>query len=412
MIRVVGVAIGLLQSIVVARLGGPELRGVVAVFVSASSLIYLAASFDVGQQVVHMCRSRGDFRPIRPLMRTAWLIYAGIAALVALAFLPLDPAVSWLAIGGVAYLMGSQSSLVLGAMRGPVASAWASLGQQLVLLAGVIAVAGAGVLNSTTVKLVVIASFLTPLPFFWLMVRAGRVVGAAPAPNGLEAEPPTPSTPTAAPTPVRELTRDVVRAVRGGFPWQLGRTLQWSVMLIDTILVGFYLGDAAAGIYAVGFSLTVVPRLVGGQIAVDVYHRATVADEHTLTRDLVKTLAGTTVAAVAVAAVAPFVVNVLYGPEFSEGLQVYLVLTVSVIAQALVQVSYQFTRVYGRPWPTVAYSVLGPALMLATSGWALGAFGVVGMAWVSGAASVLMVVPAVLLARRLERQPQPSGAAR
>jgi O-antigen/teichoic acid export membrane protein len=153
----------------------------------------------------------------------------------------------------------------------------------------------------------------------------------------------------------------------------------------------------------VGFSLTVVPRLVGGQIAVDVYHRATVANDHSLNRDLAKTLLGTAVAAAAVAIVAPLVVNVFYGPEFSEGLPVYLVLMISVIAQGLVQVSYQFTRVYGGPWPTVAYSALGPALMLAASGWALATFGVVGMAWLSSAASVLMAIPAVILARRLAR---------
>ena len=254
-------------------------------------------------------------------------------------------------------------------------------------------------------KVVVIASFLTPVPFFWLMVRVGRDAGATAAADGLAPQ-------AATPTPVRELARDVVRAVRGGFPWQLGRALQWGVMLIDTILVAYYLGDAAAGVYAVGFSLTVVPRLVGGQIAVDVYHRATVADHHTVDRDLLKTLLGTAAAAAAVAVVAPFVVNVLYGPEFSEGLPVYLVLTISVIAQALVQVSYQFTRVYGRPWPTVAYSALGPALMLAASGWALATFGVVGMAWVSGAASVLMAIPAVILARRLEKSAQSEGVQR
>ena len=401
-IRTGAVAIGLVQSIVVARLGGPELRGVVAVFVSASSLIYLAASFDVGQQVVSMCRQRGDFAPVRPLMRVAWLIYGAVAALIALVFLTLDSAVSWLAIGGVAYLMGSQSGLVLGAMRGPVASAWASLSQQVVLLVGVLAVAGAGVLDSSTVKVVVIASFLTPVPFFWLLVRGGRGEGASKSGG----------TDSAAPTPLRRLTADVVSAAAAGFPWQLGRSLQWSVMLIDTILVAHYLGDAAAGIYAVGFSLTIVPRLVGGQIAVDVYHRATVADEHAIDRDLGKTLLGATIAATAVAVVAPFVVNVLYGPEFAEGLPVYLVLTVSVIAQALVQVSYQFTRVYGRPWPTVAYSALGPMLMLALGGWALAAFGVVGMAWVSSAASLLMAVPAVILARRLERtvEQSPIGA--
>ncbi len=181
-IRVVAVAVGLLQSIVVARLGGPELRGVVAVFVSASSLIYLAASFDMGQQVVAMCRARDDFAPVRPLMRTAWLLYGAAALLVAAVFLTLDSNVSWLAIGGIAYLMGSQASLVLGAMRGPVSSAWASLAQQFVLLLGVLAAAGAGILDESTVKVVVIASFLTPVPFFWALVKANRDPG--PRSNG------------------------------------------------------------------------------------------------------------------------------------------------------------------------------------------------------------------------------------
>ena len=73
-IRVAAVGLGVIQSIVVARLGGPELRGVVAVFVSACSLIYLAASFDLGAQVVSMCRERGTFSPLAPLLNTAWAL--------------------------------------------------------------------------------------------------------------------------------------------------------------------------------------------------------------------------------------------------------------------------------------------------------------------------------------------------
>lgn len=378
-VRILGVAIGLLQSIAIARLGGPELRGVVAVFIAASSLIYLAASFDLGQQVVQMCRRRDDLGGVRPLMRAAWLTYAAVAALVAVAFLPFSTAVSWLAVGGTAYLMGGQALLVVGALRGPRSTAWSAVSQQGVMLAGVLALAAAGMLDGSTVKVVVIVSFLAPVPFLWTVTLPRH----RPA------------------LPWRTAVTDLLRAATQGFPWQLGRALQWGVMLIDTILVAYYLGDAAAGIYAVGFSLTVVPRLVGGQIAIDVTHRATVAREHSLDRDLVKALLATIAAAAAVAVLAPFIIGVLYGPEFADALPVYLVLTFSVVAQAVVQVSYQFTRVFGQPWPTVAYSVLGPALMLLASGWALASYGVVGMAWVSGAASVVMVVPAAILARRL-----------
>ena len=378
-VRLLAVAVGLLQSIAIARLGGPELRGVVAVFIAASSLIYLAASFDLGQQVVQMCRRRDDLAGVRPLMRTAWLTYAAVAALVAVVFLPIDTTVSWLAVGGVAYLMGGQALLVMGALRGPLTTAWSALSQQGVMLAGVLALAPAGRLDEFTVKLVVIASFLAPMVVLWTLSL------------------PRPTTRLA----WRDVVTDLRHAATRGLPWQLGRALQWGVMLIDTILVAYYLGDAAAGVYAVGFSLTVVPRLVGGQIAIDVTHRATVAREHSLDRDLLKALVWTTVAAAATAAVAPFIIGVLYGPAFDEALPVYLVLTIAVVAQALVQVSYQFTRVFGQPWPTVVYSALGPALMLLASGWALGSYGVVGMAWVSGAASVLMAVPAVVLARRL-----------
>ena len=95
---------------------------------------------------------------------------------------------------------------------------------------------------------------------------------------------------------------------------------------MDTILVAHYLGDAAAGVYAVGFSLTMVPRLVSGQVATDLYHRAAMADEHTLDRDLRQSLIGTLGVTVAVAVVAPLVINVFYGAAFAQGLTVYLVL--------------------------------------------------------------------------------------
>lgn len=380
-VRLIAVAVSLLQSIVVARLGGPELRGVVAVFISASSLIYLAASFDLGQQIVQMCRNRDDFTVLRPLMRATWLTYATIAALVAVAGLAIDSAVSWLAIGGIAYLIGSQALLVVGSIRGPATVAWSALAQQTVMLVGVVGVASAEMLNESTVKVVVIASFLAPVPAFWAM-----------------------SLPHAkAPVAWRRIASDVGHAVVGGLPWQLGRALQWGLLIIDTILVAHYLGDAAAGVYAVGFSLTVVPRLVGGNIAIDVTHRATIGKVHALDRDLVRALWATAAAATATAVVAPFVINRLYGPDFADALPVYLVLTISVVAQAVVQVSHQFTRVYGQPWPTVAYSSLGPIIMLASGGWALTSFGVVGMAWVSGVASVIIAIPAVIVARRLAR---------
>ena len=69
------------------------------------------------------------------------------------------------------------------------------------------------------------------------------------------------------------------------------------------------------------------------------------------------------------------------------------------LAQAALQVSTSSPG-SGTPWPTVGYGVVGPVLMLALAPQVLPAMGVVGMAWISGAASIVMAIPATLLARR------------
>lgn len=378
-IRVVAVGLGFVQSVVIARLGGADVRGVTAVYISACMLIYLVASFDLAQQAVSVLRARGDFGPLPSLLRSAWLVYGGIALVVAAACWPVNSDISWLAVGGAAYLIGSQSGTVIGAIRGPVANAVALALQQTVLLLAVLAFAAVGRLDVTTIKVALIVSFLTPTAVYLLRSDRGPTMSAG------------------------ALWSDLQLTIRQGVPWQLARVLQGSLLLIDTILVAKYLGDAAAGVYAVGFSLAVLPRLVGTQVAMGTYHRANVQDAHALGSDLRKSAGGTLVAYLGVLVVAPWIINVLYGPEFAGALAVYVLLMIGVMAMSVVQVCYFFTRVYGGPWRTVAYSAVGPVVLVALADPASQTFGVNGMAGLVSLASVLMVAPAVWIARRDRR---------
>ena len=385
-IRMGALAIGVGQSIAIARAGGPELRGVTAVFNSSCSLIYLLASFGLAEQAVSMCRQRGDFGPLRAILRSAWVVYTLVAALVAVVFLWIDSNVSWLAIGALAFLIGNQCFTVIGAMRGSVANAVASAVQQSVLLVSVLGLAAADALDVPTIKAALVLSFLVPWPLYLVWSTASPAVS------------------------VRASLTDVLRSVRDGVSWQVARVLQVSVMLIDTILVGRHLGDADAGVYAVGFSLATMPLLVSTQLALSVYHRANVYDRHNLGPDLLKAGAGYAVAYAGVSVVGPFMVTYLYGPAFAGALPVLWLLGVAGVALSCVQVSFFFSRVYGRPWPSVAYSVVGPVVVVVGGQSAMDRFGINGMAALVSLACVLMAVPAVWLAFR-DRPKGGGGAA-
>jgi len=118
LLRLVSLAAGILGSVIVARLGGPEVKGIASSFAAANSILFMTINFDLAQQTLRNGRSSNDLGRVFPQLYRAWCIYlvSGIAVVASLAALGLPG--GWLAIGTIAYLLGTQAALAGTGLRG------------------------------------------------------------------------------------------------------------------------------------------------------------------------------------------------------------------------------------------------------------------------------------------------------
>ena len=233
-LRVCGLALGVGGSVAIARLGGAETKGVSSAFAAANSLTFLVVNLDLAQQILRDGRNRRDLNSVRARVMRLWIWYGLLAlASVSVSFFVGGIAV-WLALGAFAYLMGAQLGMIANALAGPVVASYGALLQQTGMLFGALVAYRLGGLNEDSVRVVVIVSYLAPLPLFLWKTRSKAL-------EMVEAHGPG--------TPAR-----FASLVRAGSLWQTARLAQFLMLRLDTLAVFLWLGAASAGIYSVGLA--------------------------------------------------------------------------------------------------------------------------------------------------------------
>jgi len=351
----VSLVVGILGSVTVARLGGAEVKGVASAFAAANAIGFMVVNFDLGQQVLREARESGGPGRVLPTLSKAWVVYSVVGAIVLLVGLVWDMPVLWLAIGTLAFSIGTQAGVVTTGLVGVVVSAVGAIMQQLALMAATLVLSAFDDLNTDTIRIAIVISYLAPLTIYLpFLVKAG---GAS---KGGQL------------TPLWSLARK-------GSVWQVGRFFQMLLQKVDTIVVFTVLGAAAAGIYSVALSTAMLCTIMPAQFANKTMFDATAGGRVRAARATRSALLSGGATAVGIASLGLLGLRVLYGPEFVAAYPSLLACLGGAIAYGVVQVQTIVIRMLGT-WKHllltsgVGLVVMGVSLLLLVSPWgALGA---------------------------------------
>lgn len=335
-LRILAAFLGIVQGIVVARLGGADIKGVSATFAAASLMIFQVVNLELGQLIVRYSRDHGapGLMP-RLLVRTIGT-FGVIAAVVVAATLHSGGELPWLAVGSFVVLANMYLSWGALASRGPVVTAWSAVVQQLAFMAVVVVLAGTGTLTETTVKVAVIAGFALPLPVLFLAIPRPDLVGVSvPSPSLL------------------------ARMSISGLPWHLGQLSLVAVYGSGILVVGAFLGAAAAGVYSVAIGISRLGSVVSQQVVGDAYYRMNSLGEVSQRRDVVRILAVEGLFAIGMASIGYWLIPLLYGDEFAGAYWLSLVLLPGSIAWGVVTLSANTVKVFGEARDLLSFAVPG-----------------------------------------------------
>jgi len=371
LIRVLALASGIASSILIARLGGPAVKGLTSAFAASVILAFTVVNLDLAQQTLRAARDSQSLDWVRGRLVRLWTWYGAAALVIALVSLAVGrAAVAWIAFGTLAYLMSAHMGVAANGLAGPTATAMGGVLQQLGMAVAAIGFWAAGVLNEETAPAVVTLSFLCPLPLYLWATRPRS--GQLPAPA----------------------EKEVLALVRAGLRWQYVRLAQLLLLRLDTLVVFYALGAHAAGIYSVGLATSGLAGLVPAQFAANATFEATQSRDPSLGRNALWAAVTGGAAAISLAIVGWPLLRLAYGTDFTDSYWVMMATLPGVVAYGVVQVFTNQMRIQGAPSTVAVPSLAGLVVMVFILGllvpW-LGAVGA-GLASSAGACASVFVI--------------------
>jgi O-antigen/teichoic acid export membrane protein len=379
-LRMCGLVLGIGSSVVIARLGGTDVKGVASAYAAANSLAFLVVNLDLAQQILRDGRNKQDLRSVPLRVVTLWIWYALLACACTFLVELAGDAVVWLAWGAFAYLISAQMGMVANALAGPVVASWGAVMQQSGMIVGALFIWSVGALTVQDVRAVVVFSYLTPLPFFiWKARQAAR---GLPGPYGAGA--------------MRDSLSSLVKA---GSLWQLARLTQFLMLRLDTLVVFTWLGAASAGVYSVGLATASLAGILPAQFAANTTYEATQGSVGSLGRNA-SSAAGTGLAAcLGLGLVGYPLIHLAYGSEFDRSFVVMLATCPGVVAYGVLQVFTAHMRLVASARAVTVPSSYGLLAMVISMVILIPRLGLLGAAVGSSVGSLTAVLGVVLVAR-------------
>lgn len=341
MLRLLSLVVGIVSSIVLARLGGPDVKGVASAFAAANAVGFMVVNFDLTQQVLREHRGAEARGAVLPHLVRAWGWYAAFGAVVLVVGLVGGLPVAWLVVGTFAFLIGTQAGVAATGLAGVVVSAVGAIVQQLSLVATTVLLAAMNDLTIDTVRIGIVVSYLAPLLIYLpFLAKSGGYSKGLP----------------------RQRIFDLMR--RGSL-WQVGRLFQMLIQKIDMLLVFSVLGASAAGVYSVALSTAMLCSIMPAQFANKVLFDSTTSAEARHRGAVRAALLSGLATAVVIGLLGRQGLALLYGPSFAAGYGALLACLLGAVAYGVVQVQSIVIRMDGSWRGLAATSGVGLLVMLA-----------------------------------------------
>jgi O-antigen/teichoic acid export membrane protein len=374
---------GVASSVVISRLGGAEVKGVTSAFAALTILAFTVVNLDLAQQTLRHGRSTNSLNSIRARLIALWPWYLLLTALVAGGGLLLGrPHLTWLAAGTFCYLVAAQMGIACTGLSGPAATAIGGILQQAGMVSATLTLAAIGCLNTSWAPLVVILSFLAPLPWYLWAARPRRAHMRSVAGHDI----------------------GVLGLIRAGVKWQAARIAQLLLLRLDTLCVFWFLGASDAGVYSVGLATSALAGMVPAQFASNVIHEATLGRRASLRRNVRSAALAGSIGGLALIAGGWPLLLVAYGREFERSYIVLLGTLPGVVAYGVLQVFTNQMRIVGQARSVTIPSAVGVLVMVACLAAAAPGLGIAGAALASSAGALAAVGTAYVLWRE---QPVP-----
>lgn len=377
-LRAITLVVGVVSSVVLARCGGPEIKGVASTYAAANAVSFMVINFDLAQQALRQGRRHQDLGSIFPILRKTWAAYVVLGALAIGVLLIFDVPGGWIVLGAVTYLLGTQAGVATSGLNGPVVAALGAIIQQIGLILGTLAFWSTGFLDGDTVKIAVVVSYLLPMALYIpYLVRSGTRGG-------------------------RPTWHDVTRLLTGGIIWQIGRLMQILIQRLDTLVVFSIMGASSAGVYSVGLSTAMLTTIVPAQFAKNALYEATRSKRLSTGKQSLYALISGLAPALVLLIVGRQAIVLLYSDRFLPAYPAMIACLAGSVSYGLVQVQTNYIRIIGK-WQhlifTSATGLIAMAILLALLLRPLGLTGA-GIAFSCG--SVVSAVVGAVVVHRLD----------
>ena len=390
-------ALAFVQGALIARALGPDGRGVYSLFVVSAAFAQVVLALGLGNASIYYLNKRA--LPVRSVVSAAHVATVWSLVVAGLAILLIEPWTGDTIFGGdvpdyffiiaVPVLVYSTLlKLVLQAMSRFVELGATIVVQPIIML---MLIAGAMATGRATASTIVV---------FW-MIAHGVASLIALSRIGLSN------------VDVRQIIRPrwaTLRSLLGfGIQGEAGNILQLLNYRLDQYLVRVFVSLAGVGIYAVGVSMTEAIWMLANAVAIVLVPRLTLADPEEARRMTPVATRNTvllaTAGALALAAVAPILVPLVFGDAYRPSVDALWLLLPGTVALTGSKVLTGYIFSQGRPLVNTAITVLALSVTLAADLILIPAFGVNGAAAASSLTYVAHFAAALIAYRMISGQP-------
>lgn len=391
-------------GIIIARFGGPDVRGETSAILALALLVATAVNPGIGWEASRLARTNGNSYALHKMIQVLTGATAVILAILVGVVIWGDLSTTLMVMLALGFLWSQNLGLLLVAERGTVVASRALFVRNTLLMVVLIGITVAGLLNTLTV---VVAYLLSEATYTFVQIRSlRRTDTTGTQQDEVEMEPETapdeecvdgstPGSSTVAPE------TSVWQLLLSSEKWHISRLAQFSLMRIGVIVTAWQLGGSSAGVFAVAFSVGEICLLISLQVSGHFFHLQHKGAARSPLDGLKLLLPSVVLPVAGVVALGWWLIPLVYGNAFKESYEVFNALALGVVGFAIMQYASGQIRALGSAVDMAVCTLPALTVQVVAIPILLPRMGIIGAAWAFSLSTALGASIAMVIMRRL-----------